>query len=138
MTVTRPYGTKSIVLDYIRNVGGLATDTVDKQMAAADNDAELFMGVDPSVGIADDYPFHKAIADYVELRAACRLHLMYGDPLDADSFCDKAEKAKASILGNDPSLQAATSGHIGVPLPVTYPSNPEGSRLIGNKQPQIG
>lgn len=124
-------------MDYIRNIGGLASDTVDKIMGKVDNDLELAMRIDPNVGIPDDYPFHKSVENYSELETACRLRLMFGDPLDAQYYCDKAEKELAKILGNDPNLQTATAGHIGTPDPKTYPSNPYGVKLIGNKQPSI-
>lgn len=144
MTVTHPYGKKSIVMDYIRNVGGLNTnttppsvDTVDNIMLKIDNEAELLLHIDPTVGIPDDYKFHKVLEDYCELKSACRIHLMFGDPLDADYYCTKADKVEVDLLGNDPALAADTAGHVGVPDPKTFPSNPEGIRIIGNKQPNI-
>jgi hypothetical protein len=137
MVVTHPYGTKSIVIDYIRNVGGLATDTVDKIMLKADNEAELFLRIDPAVGIPDDYKFHKVLEDFCECWSACRLHLMFGDPTDADYYCMKADKAEAELLANDPSLQTTAAGHVGVPLPKTFPSNPDGIKIIGNKQQMV-
>lgn len=135
MTVTKPYGTLNIVLDYIKKVNGLKSDTVSNMRNTITNEADLMMEVDPTVGIDDNYKFRAAVNDWTDLKVACRLHLMFGDPLDAQYYCVQADKLEADIIAKDPNLAAVSAGHIGVPKPKTYPSNPDGIHIIGNRRP---
>jgi hypothetical protein len=136
MTVTQPYGDILLVKDYCRKVGNITDATYTKELERADSKVEAALGLDLNEHIDDQYTYYKMVRLVCEKLAACEIQKMFGDPNDSEIICAGAKEDLDMLMAADaklePSLQdLGDIGSIGTPLPKTYPSNPEGHRLIG-------
>ncbi|HTH21802.1 MAG TPA: hypothetical protein VL854_06260 [Nitrososphaeraceae archaeon] len=136
MPVVQPYSDILIVKDYCRKVGNITDATYIKEQERADSKVEAGLGLDLNEHIDNGYTYYKMVSLVCEKLAACEIQKMYGDPADAEIICAGAKEDLDMLIAADaklePSLQdLGDIGSVEAPLPKTYPSNPEGHRLIG-------
>ena len=126
--MVRPYGDPAIVTGYIRNIGGIPSTKITDCLNRAASDLEMSLNV--TVEISDSYVYINTVKELTELKAACLLHGMYGDPMDQKYYCElytsgieELKKANESLT---PSTNVTTVKEI---KRVTFPSNPDGERI---------
>lgn len=134
--VTRPYGDLTVVKQYVSNVK-ISDTTIQKVIDRIATKIEAKFHLNGAEFDAT-YVYLNTIKNYVELKSACQIHLMYGKREDAKLYCDLAKEELEDLIEDDITLETETEGEI-VPLTLeTYPANPLGHKLEGRSITNIG
>ena len=126
------YGDITIVKGYCRQVGNITDTTYNNILARADTELHSQLGLDVGETIDSGYVYFNKVKDLCELWSACRIHLMFGLPEDAEVYCGLYKEGIAQLIEDDTTLQDTNDvGTMEGQPYATAPLNPDGHRLTG-------
>ena len=122
-----------MVKSYCRQVGNISDTTYNNALTRGANKVEAALGLSGSE-IPDTYYYLNSVKDIVEMFAACRIHMKFGDPADAEFYCSEWRSGLEELKLNDSSLDTGGQGYVKSGKLVTSPSNPLSlNRLRGRR-----